>query len=684
MKANILVVDDTRDNLRLLSNMLTEHGHKVRPVSGGRRAISSVQSRLPDLILLDIMMPDMDGYAVCDALKADEQTRDIPVIFISALNETVDKVKAFSAGGVDFITKPFQSEEVLARVDTHLTLRKLQQQLQQQNNQLQQTNAQLIREIAERKKAEEELKDAKKVAETANQAKSTFLANMSHELRSPLTAILGFVQVMTRSTTLPPEHQENAGIIRRSGEHLLTLINQVLDLSKIEAGRITLNEKHVDLHRLLHDVEDMFALKAQTKGLQLLFEQDASVPRAVRTDEVKLRQVLINLLNNAVKFTQEGGVTVRVRSKARSLRNVVVDGTEERHSEDSVPHYKHLLFEIEDSGPGIAPEEMEHVFEAFGQTETGRQAQEGTGLGLPISRRFVQLMGGDIQVTSDVGQGTLFIFEIQVQVVVAATDLRSHMPGRRIIALEPGQPRYRILIVDDSWTNRQLLIKLLNPLGFDLREAENGQEALEIWEAWKPHLIWMDMRMPVLDGYETTKRIRRAEGEREEVENLRSWEVEKGTLHSTSDKRQTTSVIALTASSFEEEQAVALNAGCDDYLRKPFRDTELFELMSKHIGVRFVYEEEKKSKIENQESKIEEVLTPAALAALPVEWVTDLKQGAEDVDVELLFSAIEQIRGRDAALAGALTRLVEDFEYDEILAVIQQIKKAGEAIEKHA
>ncbi len=684
MKANILVVDDTRDNLRLLSNMLTEHGHKVRPVSGGRRAISSVQSRLPDLILLDIMMPDMDGYAVCDALKADEQTRDIPVIFISALNETVDKVKAFSAGGVDFITKPFQSEEVLARVDTHLTLRKLQQQLQQQNNQLQQTNAQLIREIAERKKAEEELKDAKKVAETANQAKSTFLANMSHELRSPLTAILGFVQVMTRSTTLPPEHQENAGIIRRSGEHLLTLINQVLDLSKIEAGRITLNEKHIDLHRLLHDIEDMFALKAQTKGLQLLFEQDASVPRAVRTDEVKLRQVLINLLNNAVKFTQEGGVTVRVRSKARSLRNVVVDGTEERHSEDSVPHYKHLLFEIEDSGPGIAPEEMEHVFEAFGQTETGRQAQEGTGLGLPISRRFVQLMGGDIQVTSDVGQGTLFIFEIQVQVVVAATDLRSHMPGRRIIALEPGQPRYRILIVDDSWTNRQLLIKLLNPLGFDLREAENGQEALEIWEAWKPHLIWMDMRMPVLDGYETTKRIRRAEGEREEVENLRSWEVEKGTLHSTSDKRQTTSVIALTASSFEEEQAVALNAGCDDYLRKPFRDTELFELMSKHIGVRFVYEEEKKSKIENQESKIEEVLTLAALAALPVEWVTDLKQGAEDVDVELLFSVIKQIRGRDAALAGALTRLVEDFEYDEILAVIQQIKKAGEAIEKHA
>ncbi len=310
-----------------------------------------------------------------------------------------------------------------------------------------------------------------------------------------------------------------------------------------------------------------------------------------------------------------------------------------------------LLFEIEDSGPGIAAEEMDTMFEAFGQTETGRKAQEGTGLGLPISRKFVQLMGGDMQVKSDVGHGTLFTFDIQVQVVEAA-DIASHIPTRRVIALEPGQPRYRMLIVDDRRTNRQLVVKLLAPFGFDLREAANGQEAIEIWETWNPHLIWMDMRMPVLDGYEATKTIKNQP--------------------STINHQPSTIIIALTASSLEEERAVALNAGCDDYLRKPFREAELFELMSKHIGVRFVYEEETPpSSIVNRQSSIEEVLTPGALVVLPAEWLATLKQGAEEVDVELLSAVIEQIRGHDPTLADALARLVEDFEYEEILTLIK-------------
>ncbi len=660
--ADILVVDDTRDNLRLLTKLLVEHGYYARPVSNGQKAILAIQNQLPDVILLDIMMPDMDGYAVCEALKADERTRDIPVIFISALNETVDKVKAFSSGGVDFITKPFQEEEVLARLNTHLALRKAQKSLEEKNRRLEQLAEELHR-------TKEAALQAKHAAETANQAKSVFLANMSHELRSPLNAVLGFAQVMTRSQTLSSEHQEHIGIIRRSGEHLLTLINQVLDLSKIEAGRATLNETNFDLHRLLHDIEDMFALKADTRHLKLLFERDEAVPHYIRTDDVKLRQVLINLLNNAIKFTDEGGVAVRVRSHRFSdlptpdpsqegkEKNAEVFTTNlhfEGKEKNAEAFTTNLHFEIEDSGPGIASEEMDMVFEAFGQTKTGRQSQEGTGLGLPISRKFVQLMGGDMHVESDIRHGTTFTFDIQVYVVDAA-DREAVGPTRQVIALEPGQPRYRMLIVDDKRDNRQLLITLLNPFGFDLREAENGQEAIDIWDTWEPHLIWMDMRMPVMDGYEATKSMKH--------EELRMKNEGRG---------RKTIIIAVTASSFEEERIGVLESGCDDFLRKPFKEADIFDIMHKHLGVRFVYEEIERQKAQGGGQKAKEALTPEALAALPVEWVADLKQGAEGVDVELLFSVIEQIHRHDGMLADALARLVNDFEYDEILLALVQ------------
>jgi len=493
----------------------------------------------------------------------------------------------------------------------------------------------------------------------------------------------------------------------------------VLELSKIEAGRTTLQPTTFDLHRLLLDVQDMFALKAEKKGLQLLFEQQTDVPRIVCADDVKLRQILINLLNNAVKFTTKGGVVVRVGSQQLAVGSgqstvgseqwaVSSQQLEDYRGETKIAHCSlptvdcplptaNLLFEVEDSGPGIAPEEIDTLFEAFGQTESGRQTKEGTGLGLPISRKFVQLMGGDMRVESQVGHGTLFMFEIQVEMPegIEGTESVPDFSTRHVIGLEPGQPRYRILIVDDSRRNRQLVVKLLSDFsspnlgsprsGFDLREAENGQEAIEVWQAWNPHLIWMDMRMPAMDGYEATKEIRRLETglpvqsrrQRLEPQGLEPGGSGSNDQFPMSSFQFQTKIIALTASAFEEERLEILEIGCDDYLRKPFRDTELFELMSKHIGVKFVYEEDSQGAESKEQVANEEGLTPEALAALPAEWLETLAQASVRADLSLLFEVIEKIHGYDARLADALAQLAEDFEYDEILALIQGTRKGG-------
>jgi len=496
----------------------------------------------------------------------------------------------------------------------------------------------------ERNRAAEALQKAKERAEAANRAKSEFLANMSHELRTPLNAILGFSQLMIRDQNTPREARENLGIISRSGEHLLTLINDVLDLSKIEAGRTTLNERNFDLYCLLEDLKDMFQLRAEAKELQLVFDRSSDVPQYIRTDEIKLRQVLINLLGNAIKFTEQGNVSLRVSSKEQ---HVIPDtGTHDTYK---------LVFAVEDNGPGIAPEEIDTLFEAFVQTRTGQEAQGGTGLGLPISRTFVQLMGGNIYIESEVGEGATFKFDIQVTPVgVEEVVEQPDRLLRRVIGLAPGQPRYRILVVDDRESNRQLLVKLLAPHGFDLKEAGNGQQALEVWDEWQPHLILMDMRMPVMDGYEATQRIK------------------------ATTKGQSTAIIALTASALEEEKAVVLSAGCDDFVRKPFHETDILEVMGKHIGVQYIYEEaeeETERAVPTIQAEAGAALTPTNLVALPQDLLSNLAQAATRLDMAMITSLIDEIRSHNTGLADGLALLADEFRYDEISTLIQEARQ---------
>ena len=510
--------------------------------------------------------------------------------------------------------------DITKRIQTEKLLSDYNQTLEQQ---VAERTAELQQEIMVRTQAEE-------AAKVANQAKSAFLANMSHELRTPLNAILGFAQLMSYSPNFLPEQKEHLDIISRSGEHLLTLINQVLDLSKIEAGRIPLNETEFDLHHLLNDLEDMFRLKASNKGLEIICDYSPALPQYIRTDEVKLRQVLINLVSNAIKFTSSGRVLVRVRAA-----NNAVSPTEK------------IDFEVEDTGVGIAPDELDSLFQPFMQTKTGRQSKEGTGLGLALSRQFVQLMQGEISVSSQVGVGSIFKFNIQVG-LVDAIDIDNPKPMQRVIALEPNQPRYRILIVDDSRDNRKLLMKFLSPVGFEVKEAGNGQEAIKIWHQWQPHLIWMDMRMPVMDGYEATKKIK------------------------SSPEGQQTVIIALTATAFEDERTFIISAGCDDFLSKPYRDVDVFEMIDKHIGVSYVFQKSLNSVSSVSKNNIKDVLTPAAFATVPSELLENLLHAAMVCDGLEIDEYIDIICTYNSTVGQALRTLSINFEYDKIINFIEE------------
>jgi len=388
-KANILIVDDALANLRLLIKILSERGYQVRPASSGRHALSTAQAEPPDLILLDIKMPDMNGYKVCEHLKADERTHDIPIIFISALNEVLDKVKAFSIGGVDYVTKPFQFEEVLARVETHLALRNLQKQAEAR---------------------EKALKQAKEVAEAANRAKSEFLANMSHEIRTPLNAIIGFSELLSSLIT-EKKHKSYLSSIQIAGKTLLTLINDILDLSKIEAERLSIQSEPINPILILTELEQIFAVKIAEKRLEFIVDIDKDLPPTLVLDQTRLRQVLFNLLGNAIKFTEQGYIKLSAHKK---------------RSQENDSRKVDLIIAVADTGIGIPEDQQDIIFESF-QQQDGQSTRKygGTGLGLAITKRLVEMMNGQISVRSQEDQGSEFeitLRDVEVPTTESARD----------------------------------------------------------------------------------------------------------------------------------------------------------------------------------------------------------------------------------------------------------------------
>jgi len=485
-------------------------------------------------------------------------------------------------------------------------------------------------DITERKQFERELLSAKEAAETANQAKSTFLANMSHELRTPLHAILGFTDLIRRDSTRSPSQLENLDIISHSGEHLLALINDILEMSKIEAGHITFNEESVDLHRILKEIAEMMRIRAEHKGLQFILEHEPTLEHFITTDAGKLRQILINFIGNAIKFTENGGVSLRVHSQKQDTDRKCL-----------------LFFEIEDTGVGIIEQDLKTIFDPFIQVGKQRAASEGTGLGLPITRHYIQMLGGQVEVTSQLGEGSLFKFFISV-VLAKADDIEKQTRSPRIVGLSPKQAVPRILIVEDIRENRLLLRKTLLKVGFEIQEAVNGQEAITAFEQWHPALICMDMRMPVLDGYEATQRIK----------------------NSATGKK--TMIIALTASIFKEKKAKVMAAGCDDFLRKPYREDELLAMIGEHLNLEYLYEDVKVEKADSVEVTLDDKSMLTAWLALSDDVKNELNQALKELDLDLVDSAMAHIAEQNTDLAKAMQPYVDGFQYEQLAKLLTE------------